>query len=812
MPSDHSDTFSPTDTSDQFARSLDTLRAAAPSMIRRLYDRLASPKSAHATQAYERWAKLLSEAFHLDALDAAKPSRALSRLYDVKDGDVKKLLFAVHTYYAMAIKCVLRWALEERRDDSLQAYFAALESSDFWHAQGLNNFLVDDAFSWYLDVWDSDLEEALRVLHEGVTEHTRDFTGRLRGDHFKDLYQSLVPPAVRHALGEYYTPRWLVEMTLDEVGFDAASKARILDPACGSGIFLVTAIDDILDASPKGTPDAALAHEITKAVIGFDLNPLAVLAARANYALAMGRLLDAAEPITLPVYHCDTLPPCGTVNLFSDHRHPPEIEPVDFVVGNPPWVNWQTLSQSRRDELKPLWESYGLFSLSGSKGRLGGGKKDLSMLFTYVCCDHYLSDGGRLGFLITRSVFKSTGAGDGFRRFRFDDSEPVILEPLAVHDLSDFQPFDGATTQTALLCLQKARQPFDYPVPYREWTKTCRGQLDADSGLDDAMSHMESTLLAARPVDPDHEAAPWLTAGPEVVDALTRVFGASDYRAREGVNSGGLNACFWVRELDVHDDGLTTIENLFDVGKIKIDSLRATVESERLFPLLRSGDLSRWRAVPATSIILAQDPQTRCGIAESTMKRDFPHTYSYFQHFEGDRDAPNRGTLRGRSLFRRYFKPTDPFYSMYGVGPYTMATWKVCWTRIDTRLRAAVVGPDERGRPVLPQETITFVPFDEPDAAHYFCALFNSKPSDMLVRSYSTGKGFASAHVLESVAIPAFDDSNGLHRKLSEFSRRCHTVAARGEDDEITETEREIDEMARALWGLDHQELANLLS
>jgi type I restriction-modification system DNA methylase subunit len=47
---------------------------------------------------------------------------------------------------------------------------------------------------------------------------------------------------VRHHLGEYYTPDWLAEQTLDRAGYAGDPEIRILDPSCGSGTFLVLAI------------------------------------------------------------------------------------------------------------------------------------------------------------------------------------------------------------------------------------------------------------------------------------------------------------------------------------------------------------------------------------------------------------------------------------------------------------------------------------------------------------------------------------------------------------------------------------------
>jgi len=66
----------------------------------------------------------------------------------------------------------------------------------------------------------------------------------------------LCPKKIRHDLGEYYTPDWLAELVLNEVGWTvetfekiaqekgvlAPLDLRLLDPACGSGTFLVLAI------------------------------------------------------------------------------------------------------------------------------------------------------------------------------------------------------------------------------------------------------------------------------------------------------------------------------------------------------------------------------------------------------------------------------------------------------------------------------------------------------------------------------------------------------------------------------------------
>jgi len=126
------------------------------------------------------------------------------------------------------------------------------------------------------------------------------------------------------------------------------------------------------------------------------------------------------------------------------------LNAFDFVVSNPPWVNWESLSQDYRDQTKPLWSEYGLFTLAGHAARLGGGKKDISMLMTYVAAERYLKPEGTLAFLITQTVFQTAGAGEGFRGFR---THKRHLGVRAVEDLASFNPFDDAANWTAIVVL-----------------------------------------------------------------------------------------------------------------------------------------------------------------------------------------------------------------------------------------------------------------------------------------------------------------------------------------------------------------------
>jgi N-6 DNA Methylase len=125
------------------------------------------------------------------------------------------------------------------------------------------------------------------------------------------------------ALGEYYTPDWLAKRTIDEVGFDGDPGTRVLGPACGSGTFLILAIERVRQWLANRSVEWGTNEKRREAVNlirhhieGFDPNPLAVIAARTNSLLALGPLLryrGSGSDFEIPVYLTDSvlLPGCA---------------------------------------------------------------------------------------------------------------------------------------------------------------------------------------------------------------------------------------------------------------------------------------------------------------------------------------------------------------------------------------------------------------------------------------------------------------------------------------------------------------------
>ena len=896
-------------------------------VVNSLFKALSCTTNPKVEKLFQQWSKQFSEVCNYEEASKLK-IEAFARKFGVDSQNVSPFhfFFSLHTYYATSIKLLAvqvvqyyampKFGTDLKQaatfgNDELREYLRKMEGGGIFKELGISNFMEGDFFGWYLDVWNDEIYQSFKSLISNLANYslvTLDVDPDTTRDLLKKLYQQLMPRELRHNLGEYYTPDWLAERLLNmlEGGkFKGDPNRRILDPACGSGTFLVLAIEKIREYAWKNAlPESQVLDKILKNIVGFDLNPLAVISARTNYLLALGDLLQHRRgEINIPIYLCDSImtPQEGkdlfekdtvkfntAVGTFSvprslvraqyindlsnfieeavrlnlnqeqfiqrlcqklpllPRRDDKDIDVVyslyeklldlnnqgingiwariiknafaplfvgefDYVAGNPPWVNWESLPEAYRFETKPLWFDYGLFPHGGMDTILGKGKKDISMIMTYVSMDKYLKKRGKLGFLITQSVFKTSGSGQGFRRFKLGDGEPIQV--IHVDDMVELNPFEGVANRTSVVILQKGR-PTKYPMSsYLYWRKTVKGKsIPLEATLDEVLSMTERKQFIAEPVNENDLTSPWITGRPKALRAIRKVIGQSDYTAHAGVYSGGANAVYWVDIVASRPDGLVIISNITKGAKRKVESVQAAIELDLLYPLLRGRDVKRWKAEPSAYIIMAQDPIKRRGIDEDNMKTQYPKTCMYLKRFEA--------VLRGRAAFIRYFTRKDkngriietgPFYSMFDVGNYTFAPHKVVWPWISIGVRVAVVSTAE-GKPICPEHNTSFVDCKEEDEAYFICALLNSKIGDFSIRAFYSGGGggIASPHVLKNIRIPKFNPKNELHLRLSELSEEAHEIAKEEDKEELKKIEEEIEELACEIWKLTKEDLREI--
>ncbi|GJQ27290.1 MAG: SAM-dependent methyltransferase [Phycisphaerae bacterium] len=841
---------------------------------------------------------------------------------DVQNVDPPRLFFTVHTYFALLIKLIAYYALSrfvsgfgtrfgsmyQLNDDDLKREMEELERGGIFRTLGIRNFLEGDFFKWYLYTWDASVAQAVRTLLDRLKDYdpgTLEVSPEQARDLLKKLYHRLMPREIRHDLGEYYTPDWLAEHVLNELGYEGQPDKRLLDPACGSGTFLVLAIKRLRERCfREGMNEQETLETILKNVVGIDLNPLAAIAARTNYLLALGDLLvHRTREIDVPVYLADSiLTPAAGEQLFSQDRyeittavgqfdipsclktqeqinklrnlleecvtseaevdvfleranealaladgdweggvgrgdgagailralfnkladlHEDDLDGIwarilqnafmplflgkfDLITGNPPWVNWRSLPESYRQATTRVWARYALFQHRGFQAILGSSNDDISVLMSYTVSDALLKPDGHLGFVITQTVFKSMGAGQGFRRLRINEQTPLGIQ--SVHDFSDFQPFESATNRTAVFTWRKGGTT-SYPVPYWMWQKTIRrATISQDASLAEVRGLTRRLEFSAEPVDPSDSSSPWITGRRDSIDAIRNLIRPSGYRARVGAYTGGANAVYWLTVVHHRPDGLPVVQNLREGARRQVESVTAEIEAELVYPLLRGRDVQKWRAAPSASILVTHSPAG--GLTAYTtahMQRQFPRAYAYLRRFEE--------MLRGRAVFRRYFTrrshgrivETGPYYSMFDIGPYTFASSKVVWREQAAEFTvAAVVSTD---RPIVPDHKLMVVETASATEAYYLAGVLGNSISRYIVASYILNISTSTA-ILENLAVPEYDARDRRHQTISECCRQLHIAA--GTERSCEELEAELDGHVAGLMGITDEQLTGI--
>ena len=371
-------------------------------------------------------------------------------------------------------------------------------------------------------------------------------------------------------------------------------------------------------------------------------------------------------------------------------------------------------------------------------------------------------------------------------------------------DLVDLNPFVGATNRTALFQWRRDASTV-YPVRYVLWQRQKRGRIPADATLEGVGDLVSTLELVAAPVDDHDPTSAWLTAPAKTVPVLRKIAETRDpaYNAHAGVYTGA-NGVYWLDVVGSPDaDGRVPVTNLHDIGRTKIPRKHGRVEQALVHPHLRGQDIQRWSAKPSVHLLFVQDPQTRRGIDPQTMESSYPGALAYLAQFER--------ILRARAAFKRYYTrregrsrtETGPYWSMFDVGAYTLATHKVVWRDQAVELTAAVLAA---GEPLaLPNHKVIFTGSDDAHEAHYLCGLLNSTPFRCFVASYAIETQI-STHPMKYVRIPKFDRSAETHQAVAAASRTAHSAVADGREPD----ERAIDATAAAVWGLSASEIESM--
>ncbi|MBX0326442.1 N-6 DNA methylase [Oscillochloris sp. ZM17-4] len=187
--------------------------------------------------------------------------------------------------------------------------YAPLLDMAYANAQNIyaHFFTGREVFNWYK----LDKDQLLMALHR---LSRFDFAG-VNADIVGTIYNTYVDRKAKKEKGQYYTPREIVDYMLDAVGYVSGPaiigpNRRLIDPACGSGSFLVAAARRLVAAYTASAPDddpTPLLEQVRQSLFGFDLNPFACYLSEVNLLIQVLDLVklafDRGRRVTLERFH-----------------------------------------------------------------------------------------------------------------------------------------------------------------------------------------------------------------------------------------------------------------------------------------------------------------------------------------------------------------------------------------------------------------------------------------------------------------------------------------------------------------------------
>ena len=592
------------------------------------------------------------------------------------------------------------------------------------------------------------------------------------GPIFSQLYQEMFPPKARRLLGEFHTPVRLADQLLEDLPALAQESATVIDPACGCGIFVDAALRRKREAGVRSL------NALLAGVSGLEVNPAPLAGAWASYCFRVADLLRAnRQPVSIPISLVNTLSPA------ADETGP--WIPCDFVVGNPPWVNWEDLEPAFRQRTAVLMRAYGLIPESAAVGAV---KLDLAALALVVAVDRLLKPGGTLAFVMPQSALKAR-AMTGLRRFRLPDGTP--FGPVRAHDLAGLQLFAGAVNRAACLVVRKGKEPA-YPVATLKWSlESCKdGKLIC-------------RRLAALPLGPDRT-APWLAVPRPLVGFLQPLLaGPCAYTPREGVNTGGGSSFFWGFARGSGNDTTVIFRTDPTAGRIKGPELTGErVEGELLYPLLKGRGVRRWHCQPDERVLLL--PHTPASGMHAIPERELAKRYPRWWEVLSRPQVRSHLGAR-RALLRWGGGVGFAWYSLFEVGPYTFLPYKVGYRgEVATDFAAAVFASVDHpvlGRKlVIPDQTVHYVGVSEECEAHFLAGLFNSVFVRLLYQCFDYKH--PSTFFVKCLRIPAFD-GGALHREVADLASILSDPAAVSAD-----LGERLDRLAAEVFGIPDRAVA----
>ena len=303
---------------------------------------------------------------------------------------------------------------------------------------------------------------------------------KITGDILGNLYERFLDIRARKKLGEYYTPMYVAKYVIGRIGF-YDDPAPLIDPACGSGTFLIAAANGLIEhLLRKGVKLDLAIKQTIELIHGLDINVFAAFIAQLQmiwHLLPYLKRTNTSELPELKIYGgINSLMHSGNSLLaFSGLPAEAPIKIRDskyrYVVGNPPYIR-----NERLKDKGPWRANYDFVDFRNSDiayffvARAIEGKKDE----IGVVMPSWLEDGGRMCFVLPMGLCDAETSGPIRERLmQYKVLEITDMEQIAIHIFPSPQASGRATVAPILLFAERT------PVTKRDKTELVQVKEEA---------------------------------------------------------------------------------------------------------------------------------------------------------------------------------------------------------------------------------------------------------------------------------------------------------------------------------------------
>lgn len=262
--------------------------------------------------------------------------------------------------------------------------------------------IFKDAFLPYRD------PETLRLFLSTINEFSYEHSEML-GDAFEYLLSIM---GSQGEAGQFRTPRHIIDFLVELV--DPKIGETILDPACGTSGFLISAYKHILNSNKKDKPGDLLSStqkkELLESINGYDISPDMVRLSSANL------FLHGFTDNELNIHEYDT--------LSSEDRW---NEYYDVIIANPPFM-------TPKGGIRP----HNRFSIDSNRAEV---------LFTNYIMEH-LTPKGRAGIVVPEGIIFQSGKA--YKQLRKALVEKYLIGVISLPS-GVFNPYSGVKTSILII-------------------------------------------------------------------------------------------------------------------------------------------------------------------------------------------------------------------------------------------------------------------------------------------------------------------------------------------------------------------------